>query len=214
MNLHYITKEPQSILEKNPLLILIHGYGSNEEDLFSFADHLPNNAYIISLRAPYDMMYGSYAWYAINFDANQNKFSDVEQAKTSIQLISNFITNITNTLPIDKENVTLIGFSQGCILSLATAFQFPKKIKNIVGLSGYLNEDLIPNDFNLKELQNINFFVSHGTDDQVIPFEWAKKIVPYFEKNNIPLTFKDYPVGHGVAPQNFWDFKNWLSNKI
>jgi phospholipase/carboxylesterase len=49
------------------------------EDLFSFATELPKEYYVIG-RAPYDLQYGSYAWYAINFDANQNKFSDNDQA--------------------------------------------------------------------------------------------------------------------------------------
>ena len=59
---------------------MLHGFGSNEADLFSFAAELPEEYYVISARAPYDMMYGSYAWYAINFDADENKFSDIGHA--------------------------------------------------------------------------------------------------------------------------------------
>jgi len=78
LSLEYKIQEPKVILDKNPVLLLLHGYGSNEEDLFSFATELPDNYYIISARAPYDLHYGAYAWYAINFDADQNKFSDNE----------------------------------------------------------------------------------------------------------------------------------------
>ena len=73
LSLEYKIREPKIKLDKNPLLLLLHGYGSNEEDLFSFATELPDEYYIISARAPYDMQYGSYAWYAINFDADENK---------------------------------------------------------------------------------------------------------------------------------------------
>ena len=55
MSLHYIIKEPKEIKASNPVLLLLHGYGSNEEDLFSFASQLPENHYIISLRAPYSL---------------------------------------------------------------------------------------------------------------------------------------------------------------
>ena len=58
-------------------IVLLHGYGSNELDLFSFADELPDNLLIISLRAPYEMGNGAYAWYAINLDSENNKFSDL-----------------------------------------------------------------------------------------------------------------------------------------
>ena len=106
LSLEYLVREPKIKLDKNPLLVLIHGYGSNEEDLFSFATELPDEYYIVSARAPYNMQYGSYAWYAINFDADQNKFSDNEQAKTSRDLIAKFIDELEVNYPVDAKNVT------------------------------------------------------------------------------------------------------------
>ena len=76
LSLEYQVREPKILLDKNPLLLLLHGYGSNDYDLFSFASELPDEYFVISARAPYDLQYGSYAWYAINFDADQNKFSE------------------------------------------------------------------------------------------------------------------------------------------
>ena len=81
MSLHYIVRHPKSNLENPPLLILLHGYGNNEEDLFSFAEELPDNLLIISAQAPYPMDYGGYAWYAINFDNVNGKFSDFRASK-------------------------------------------------------------------------------------------------------------------------------------
>src|SRR5690606_20942781 len=112
-------REPKIKLDKNPLLLLLHGYGSNEQDLFSFASELPEEYFVVSARAPYDLQYGSYAWYAINFDADQNKFSDHAQAKTSRDLIAKFIDELIENYPIDANNTTLLGFSQGTILSYA-----------------------------------------------------------------------------------------------
>src|SRR6218665_2877950 len=117
LSLHHLVREPKVKLEKNPFLLLLHGYGSNEEDLFSFASELPEEYYVISARAPFDMSYGSYAWYAINFDADENKFSDLDQARQSRDLIIKFIDELVATYPLDASQATLIGFSQGCILS-------------------------------------------------------------------------------------------------
>jgi phospholipase/carboxylesterase len=103
--LQYLIREPKIKLDKNPLILLLHGYGSNEEDLFSFATELPDEYYIISARAPYDLQYGSYAWYAINFDADENKFSDNEQARSSRDLIAKFIDELTRNYPIDSASV-------------------------------------------------------------------------------------------------------------
>ncbi|WP_407647435.1 alpha/beta hydrolase [Flavobacterium azooxidireducens] len=210
MSLQYLIREPKTIQEKNPLLLLLHGYGSNKEDLFSFASELPEQYYVISVQAPHDLMYGSYAWYAINFDADDTKFSDINQAKQSRDLIVDFIDELVAKFPIDKENITLIGFSQGAILSYAIALSYPEKVSKIVAMSGYLNTEMAKDNFEKNNFSNLKIFASHGTVDQVIPVDWARKTSPVLEKLGIKFVYKEYPVGHGVAPQNFYDFRNWL----
>ncbi|WP_298224896.1 alpha/beta fold hydrolase [Flavobacterium sp.] len=210
MILHHLVREPKIKLEKNPLLLLLHGYGSNEEDLFSFAKELPEEYYVISARAPYDLMFGSYAWYAINFDADENKFSDLNQARSSRDLISNFIDELIENYPIDAQNVTLIGFSQGSILSYAVALSFPQKVQRVVAISGYLNTEMAVENYAQNDFSNLRIFASHGTVDQVIPVDWARKTKPALEALGIEMTYKEYPIGHGVSPQNFFDFRSWL----
>lgn len=212
LSLYHKVREPKIKLEKNPLLLLLHGYGSNEEDLFSFATELPDHYYIVSVRAPYDLMYGSYAWYAINFDADENKFSDLTQARNSRDLIVNFITELVEKYPISEENITLIGFSQGAILGYAIALSYPEKFQRLVALSGYLNTEIAKEDYENNEIEKLKIFASHGTADQVIPVEWARKTKPVLDAYNINCTYKEYPSGHGVSLQNFYDFKNWITS--
>ncbi len=210
MNLYYLIQEPKIKHDKNPLLLLLHGYGSNEEDLFSFASELPNDSYVISVRAPYDLQPYGHAWYAIHFDADENKFSDNVQAKQSVELIAGFIEEVVRQYPIDAKNVTLIGFSQGAILSYATALTYPEKVAKVVALSGYFNQEIMPEVIDTKAISHLKFFVSHGSVDQVIPVDWARKAKPALENLGLEVEYHEYPVGHGVAPQNFFDFKNWL----
>ena len=94
MSLNYIIREPKKETKKPALLILLHGYGSNEQDLFSFAEELPEELLIVSTQAPYSMGFGGFAWYAINFDDVNGKFSDLQQAKTSVDIIANFIDDL------------------------------------------------------------------------------------------------------------------------
>lgn len=210
MQLHYLVREPHDKKTTNPVLILLHGYGSNEQDLFSFASELPGDYYVISVRAPHDLMYGSYAWYAINFDADENKFSDIGQAQQSRDLIADFIDEILQTYPIDPKQVTLIGFSQGCILSYAVAVSYPEKVQRVVAMSGYFNAEIAIEGFAENDLKPLQIFASHGSVDQVVPVEWARKAAPLLESLGVQIEYKEYPVGHGVAPQNFFDFRNWL----
>jgi phospholipase/carboxylesterase len=210
LSLEYLIREPKIKLDKNPLLLLLHGYGSNEADLFSFATELPEEYYVISARAPYDMQYGSYAWYAINFDADENKFSDHEQAKISRDVIAGFIDELIQTYPIDSKNITLVGFSQGSILSYSIALSHPEKIKNVVAFSGYISEPILNENYKNNDFSKLSIFASHGTVDQVIPVTWARKNKPFLDDLGIKSVYKEYPIGHGISPQVFNDFKNWL----
>ena len=210
LTLEYLIREPKIKAEKNPLILLLHGYGSNEQDLFSFASELPDEYYVIAARAPYDLQYGSYAWYAINFDGNQNKFSDDVQAVASRDLIATFIDELVLNYPIDAKQVALLGFSQGTILSYAVALSYPEKVQRVIALSGYINEEIIAKDYRNNDFSNLQIFVSHGSVDQVIPASWARKAPGILSALAIPNTYQEYEVGHGVAPQNFADLKNWL----
>ncbi len=213
LSLEYQVREPKIIVDKNPLLLLLHGYGSNDSDLFSFATELPDEYYVISARAPYDLQYGSYAWYAINFDADQNKFSNHDQAILSRDLVVRFIEELKVKFPIDSSNITLIGFSQGSILSYSIALSYPNIVQRVGALSGYLNLDINSENYQNNDFSKLKIFTSHGTVDQVIPVEWARKTDPILKSLGINSTYKEYPIGHGVSPQNFFDLKDWLQGK-
>ena len=144
MSLQYIVREPLTQVENPPLLILLHGYGSNEQDLFSFAEELPEELLIVSAQAPYEMGFGGYAWYAINFDDVNGKFSDLKQARTSIQKIANFIDEIKTKYNTNPNKTFLLGFSQGAILSYSLSFIYPNKVNYVIALSGYINDEMIP----------------------------------------------------------------------
>ncbi|OIQ23729.1 alpha/beta hydrolase-fold protein [Lacinutrix sp. MedPE-SW] len=212
LSLTHVVRE-SSLKENAPLLILFHGYGSDENDLFSFATELPEELFIVSARAPYPMQPFGNAWYAINFDAEKGKWSDNEQAIKSRDLIASFIDEVIAKYPVNKDNVSLLGFSQGSILSYAVALTYPEKIRNIIALSGYVNSDL----FEIKTKDNykhLSFYCSHGSVDQVIPVDWARQSPKFLEALDIDYKYSEFPVGHGVAPQNFYEFKDWLITKL
>ncbi|WP_067145739.1 alpha/beta hydrolase [Pseudotamlana agarivorans] len=213
LSLQHLIRE-SSLTENAPLLIMMHGYGSDENDLFSFASELPKELFIISVKAPYPMAPYGNAWYAINFDAEKGKWNDIEQAKQSRDLIANFIDEAVEAYPVNKNNVSLLGFSQGSILSYGVALNYPEKVKNIVALSGYLIQDIFPDDIASKDYSNLDFYCSHGSVDQVIPVEWARQTAPFLNDLNIKNQYSEFPVGHGVAPQNFHEFKAWLTERI
>lgn len=212
MMLNYVKREPKVSSENPPLLILLHGYGSNEQDLFSFAEELPEEFLIISAQAPYEMGYGAYAWYAINFDAQNGKFSDLTQARKSVEKIVSFIDEIKQKYNTNPNKTFLLGFSQGAILSYATSLNHPNKVQHVIALSGYVNEELLPKEITTKI--NTDYYISHGTVDQVLPVDWARNAPKILEKFGLKSSYSEYPVGHGVAPQNFYSFKKWIEERL
>lgn len=211
--LYHIIRE-STLSDNAPLMIMCHGYGSDENDLFSFASELPEELFIISVRAPYPMAPYGNAWYAINFDGNNDKWSDTDEVLKSRDLIKQFVEEACASYPVDRNNVTLLGFSQGTILSLSVALTYPGLVKNVVALSGYIDQESIPEELNSKDFSTLNVYISHGSLDQVIPVTWARKTAPFLAKLDIDHTYSEFPVGHGVAPQNFYEFKEWLQKRI
>src|SRR5690606_13307788 len=171
LSLQHVIRPSKTNLKNPSLLLMLHGYGSDEEDLFSFASQLPEDLFIISARAPYPLLPYGNAWYAIYFDTENGKFNDTEQAKESLEVVSSFIDEAIVAYNLNKESVTLLGFSQGAILSYGVALTYPKKVKNIIALSGYIDRDILPNNLEKNDYLPLDFYCSHGTADQVIPIE-------------------------------------------
>ncbi|TMM28863.1 phospholipase [Polaribacter aestuariivivens] len=211
-DLHYLVRQPKKASENPPLLILLHGYGSNEQDLFSFAEELPDELLIISAQAPLSMGFGGYAWYTINFDDVNGKFSDLKEAKESIDKIATFIDEIKKKYNTNSDKTFLLGFSQGAILSYSLSFFYPKKVNYVIALSGYINTELLPQ--NMPTHLKTEYYSSHGTVDQVLPVDWARNTKPFLDKLRVENVYSEYNVGHGVAPQNFYSFKSWIETRL
>lgn len=208
--------KPSTITDGSaPLIVMLHGYGSDMDDLFSFATELPEQYAVVSLQAPYKMQPYGNAWYAIHWDqVGGGKFNDIEQAIASRKLVSQFIDQALEAYPVDPERVCLLGFSQGTILSFALALSKPQRFKCLVGLSGYIVPEMYAADYRQNDFSKLKVYSSHGAVDAVIPVDWARKTPNFLDELGIVNQFSEFPVGHGVAPQNFYEFKAWLEDNL
>ncbi|WP_027377155.1 alpha/beta hydrolase [Kaistella palustris] len=210
MDLKYLVREPATITEKTPLLILLHGYGSNENDLFSFAPTLPEDWLIVSFRAPFNTAYEGFSWYDIDLVNVENRI-DLPQARKSLDMILENIMKITNLYGLTENKTHIAGFSQGGILSYALALQNPQLFSKVACLSCYLEEKLVdPVVKDKKKLEHLRFFVSHGTDDAVIPVEWARKAAEILYDLSCYFSFREYMSGHGVNQKNYMDLMEFF----
>ena len=123
--------------------------------------------------------------------------------------LTNFIDYACEEYPVDKSQLFLLGFSQGAILSMTLGLALGDRIKGIVALSGYI-PGFVKEEYDIKPVNQVSLFISHGEFDQVLPFEWGKANNEYFKELGSDVTFKTYPEGHTVSQQNYEDFTKWL----
>lgn len=213
--LEYIIQEPLESSSKEPLLFfLVHGYGSNEKDLFSFATDLPKNAYVISFRAPHTLQYESYYWYQINLSGG-NKIYEKEEAKKSLDLITESIGLAKKALQIPAHRCFLIGFSQGSILGFSLAMNHPEKLHHIAALSGYWAYDIVGKPSTEPSVyEKLSFYISHGKMDPVIPVSLSEIAPAELEKLGAEYKYKTYAAGHNLDRQNYDDFLSWIDQRI
>lgn len=212
--LQYIFKKSTNDNTFSPVIYLIHGYGSNEEDLFSFAEYLPKEATIISVRAPLKLSFGGYVWYSIhNKPSGGGVHSDDEEAKKSCASLIKFIENTAKEHKLDDSRVTIMGFSQGAVLGFSLVVSYSQKIKNLIALSGYYNPNI---DIVLDQPKyaNTNIYCSHGTEDEVIPFWYANEQLEIFKRLPFEVQHKTYTMGHSISEENFTSVLNWLTKRL
>lgn len=208
-SLYYIFKEPKIKSAKPPVIILMHGVGSNEKDLFSFANQLPDSFLIISLRAPIKLGNDSYAWYHLSFE-NGKPISNPIEAEASRLMIIDFINTLKSKHAFDEKRVYLCGFSQGSIMAYSVGLTVPEKIKGIAIMSGRLLEEIKPIIAGKDKLKNLKVFISHGTNDNVLPINNAREANTYLKQLGINATYKEYPEPHTISNAMFNDLLIWL----
>lgn len=210
--LHYLVKHPKTESGQTPLVILLHGVGSNEKDLFSFADQFPENFMVISVRAPFEVGPDSYAWYEVDFSTGKPVINK-EKAEKSRILILQFIDHLKEKYKFDNKQVYLCGFSQGAIMSYSVGLTGPDKIKGIAILSGRLLEEVKPLIKPGAQLKQLNVFISHGTNDNVLGVHYAQSSNSYLKELGINSTYKEYPEGHTISNAMIADLLKWLIKK-
>ncbi|HRH37214.1 MAG TPA: PHB depolymerase family esterase [Flavobacteriales bacterium] len=208
--LKYVVREPSVKNGEPPLLLLLHGVGSNEHDLFSFADRLPGEFLMVSARAPHALGQDSYGWYSVDFSSGKPVY-DAQQAEESRKLIISFLDELHAAHPFDRKRVFLCGFSQGAIMSYSVALTRPDLVAGIAVMSGRLLDDVKPMIKAPPELSSLKVLISHGTQDPVLPISGAEQANAYLRSLGISAALKTYPAGHTISAAALEDLVAWLS---
>ncbi len=189
-------------------LVVMHGRGSNEEDLLGLHPYLPEDWAMVSLRAPEVMGPGQYQWYRIKTLGDP----DVASLDTSLDMVEAFVQDLAREIPgVDPNRWVLGGFSQGGLMT-AALLERPLTLSPIgsVILSGYLPDAVVLQ----RTLTGYPIFWGHGTQDAVLLPSWAQTGVNRLQSLGADVTFHLYQgLGHGVHDQELDDLRGWLSSR-
>jgi phospholipase/carboxylesterase len=214
--LKYLFREPtrrSSSDNQPPLLILLHGIGSNEADLFSFASLLDERFFVASVRAPFNLSYGGFAWFELSF-APQGLSANLVQAEESHRKLIEFVDEIVAKHNLDKRLVFLAGFSQGAIMSYALMLTRPEKFAGVVAMSGRLVTEFLPNLADAERLRDFPVLVTHGTLDSVLPIENGRAAKAFLEQLPVELDYREYEMAHQLSEDSLHDVTTWLSKRL
>ena len=211
--LEYGPRQPAPEGKKPPLLLLLHGVGANERDLFPLAPELDPRLQILSLRAPLTRGPNSYAWFTVAFLPSGYKIAP-EQLDASRKRVVEFIHAAVERYDADPERVYLLGFSQGAITSLTVALTEPELLAGVIALSGRIPPEAEPWIVAPERTAGLPIFLAHGRQDSVIPYEWAERARPILERQRVALEYHAYDMDHQIAAQTLADLTAWLTTHL
>lgn len=194
-------------------MLLLHGIGSDEADLFNIAERLDGRFLVVSARAPFEMAAGGFGWFNIGFTP-QGVVADGAQLKTSLKALLKFIEEVVGAYGADAARVYLAGFSQGAVMSMALALTHPDKVVGVAAMSGSFPAHMLAHRINPQGLGGMRVIVTHGLYDAVLPIERSRATLDQLRALPLELTYREYPSGHEVSADNLRDVSSWLSDSL
>lgn len=199
---------PATAADKKPAIFLLHGLGSNEQDLVQLVADFKEQAHIFSLRGPIEHRPG-YAFYTFEEEGKpeRNIFDKVVAGAAA------FIKEAIQHYNLDASKIFVVGFNQGAVVAQALAISMGDEIHATAALSGFLPE-FVAEEYSLKYQGASKIFISHGEYDYVYPYSWGQASAYYFDQAGSNVTFKTYPDGHGVTPENLQDLVAFIAQDL
>ncbi len=208
--MHYLSHIPDNITPETKCIIMLHGVWSNEKDLFELKEKLGSDFLIFSLQWPFSLGMGRYAWYPVDFSTGKPLYQKEDVEKWYNEIIT-CIDEASEKYSTRSENIFLMGFSQGAIMSYYTLWKSPEKIGGIIALSGRILDEIELQSVNTSQYHGKKVFVGHGTLDQVIPFSATEKVEKYLWSLGLMWTIYSYPIAHSIGNTEIQDIVEWIN---
>ena len=151
-----------------------------------------------------------YAWYPMSHGG----VPDVEAMLSQQKKLQAFLDECLKSYPIDPKKLVVLGFSQGGVMAYSLALANPARFAALAVLSSWLPKELLPRLNVTDAVQSLPTLVQHGTQDPMIEIARARSSVETLRQLRVPLTFREYPMGHEIGAKSLAELSTWLEEKV
>ena len=194
--------------EAEGALVLLHGRGTDENDLFDLFDELdPDRRLVgVSPRAPHELPPGGWHWYAVR----RVGFPDPSSFGPTMEKLTAWFDSLPDELDVPLDRIVLGGFSQGAVMSYAVGLGKGRpRPAAIVALSGFIPTT---EGWQLDEdLGGYPVALGHGTNDPIIEVGFGREAKERLERAGADVTWRESPVQHTLDPEYMPELRSFVA---
>nr|WP_322675999.1 alpha/beta hydrolase [Nostoc sp. DedQUE03]MDZ7971190.1 alpha/beta hydrolase [Nostoc sp. DedQUE03]MDZ8048678.1 alpha/beta hydrolase [Nostoc sp. DedQUE02] len=205
MSLQAITVPTATSQPPAGLIVTLHGWGANAQDVASLLPllNLPDYQFVLP-NAPYPYPYSPIgrAWYDLR---GENMYQGLPESR---QLLTDFLESLESTTGIPLSRTILSGFSQGGAMTLDVGSKLP--LAGLVVMSGYLHPDALT----AAKSRISPTLITHGKYDEVVPLQAALKARETLKSLGVAVEYHEFDMGHEIDPKTLEVLRNFVVNTI
>ena len=193
-------------------LVLLHGRGADENDLFPLLDVMDPQRRLVAAtaRGPLSLPPGGAHWYAVRAIG----YPDPDTFLPTYELLTGWLDSFLEENAIGHDSLVIGGFSQGTVMSYAVALGKGRPAPaGIVALSGFI-PTVEGFELDVERRQGLPVFIGHGSADPVIGVEWGRDAREHLEGAEADVTYHESPIGHGIDPRVMAELPAWVASRV
>ncbi|HEX2911203.1 MAG TPA: alpha/beta fold hydrolase [Chloroflexia bacterium] len=209
-----LVRKPQPAQGPHPVLVMIHGWGAKESDIYELVPFVDKRVLIVAPRGPSlasDDPRGSFKWY----ERTEPGHPDEASIGYSTEKLGALLDELgeLGQVEIDPSQIYIGGFSQGGVMALQMAATYPERLAGVISHSGFMSPSAAER-LRAGVFKGKSAFVAHGTLDIVLRPNFSQQIKEILKEGGVDVTFHEYPIGHATSIESRQDLGNWLNPRL
>ncbi|MGE0821995.1 MAG: alpha/beta hydrolase [Candidatus Binatia bacterium] len=199
----------------HPTLLTLHGWGANALDLLSLAPYLCHGEFLVLCpQGPLDAPLGGagvgYGWFPLTLGGSL----DMSAVMAASKRIHEFLDEALAGYSVDHKKLAILGFSQGGVMAYSLGLDEPERFAAIAALSSWLPQDLLSVLPDVPATEQLPVLIQHGDRDELVDVGHARKTVETLRNLQVPVTYREYDMGHEINARSLTALSSWLQEKV